>query len=100
VTAGKGIIATETEQQIIVPGDVVHIPSEEEHWRGATPDSAFSHIALPAKGSTTTQVEKYVGGLRARQYRQGIDGPHPAPRGQDHQRVDVQLRQMAVEVNG
>ena len=58
VTAGKGIIATETEQQIIVPGDVVHITSEEKHWHGATPDSAFSHIALTAKGSTTTQVEK------------------------------------------
>jgi quercetin dioxygenase-like cupin family protein len=57
VTAGKGIIATETEQQVIVPGDVVHIPSEEKHWHGATPDSAFSHIALTAKGSTTTQVE-------------------------------------------
>jgi 4-carboxymuconolactone decarboxylase len=57
VTAGKGIIATETEQQVIIPGDVVHIPSEEKHWHGATPDSAFSHIALTAKGSTTTQVE-------------------------------------------
>src|SRR5229473_2049125 len=55
VTAGKGIIATETEQQIIIPGDVVHIPSEEKHWHGATHDSAFSHIALTAKGSTTTQ---------------------------------------------
>ena len=58
VTAGKGIIATETEQQIITLGDVVHIPSEEKHWHGATPDSAFSHIALTAKGSTTTQVEE------------------------------------------
>jgi quercetin dioxygenase-like cupin family protein len=58
VTAGKGIIATETEQQIITPGDVVHIPSEEKHWHGATHDSAFSHIALTAKGSTTTQVEE------------------------------------------
>jgi quercetin dioxygenase-like cupin family protein len=58
VTSGKGIIATETEQQVIVPGDVVHIPSEEKHWHGATPDSSFSHIALTAKGSTTTQVEE------------------------------------------
>ncbi|PYN54851.1 MAG: cupin domain-containing protein [Candidatus Rokuibacteriota bacterium] len=58
VTAGKGIIATETEQQIIVPGDVVHIASEEKHWHGATHDSAFSHIALTAKGSRTTQVEQ------------------------------------------
>jgi quercetin dioxygenase-like cupin family protein len=58
VTAGKGIIATETQQEVIGLGDVVHIPAEEKHWHGATPDSAFSHIALTAKGSTTTQVEK------------------------------------------
>jgi len=57
VTAGKGIIATETSQQVITVGDVVHIPAEEKHWHGATPESAFSHIALTAKGSTTTQVE-------------------------------------------
>ena len=58
VTAGKGIIATETRQEVISVGDIVHIPVEEKHWHGATPDSAFSHIALTAKGSTTTQVEK------------------------------------------
>ena len=58
VTAGKGIIATETHQEVISVGDVVHIPLEEKHWHGATPDSSFSHIALTAKGSTTTQVEK------------------------------------------
>ena len=58
VTAGKGIIATETRREVIGVGDVVHIPQEEKHWHGATPDSSFSHIALTAKGSTTTQVEK------------------------------------------
>jgi len=58
VTAGKGIIATETEKEIIGVGDVVHIPEGEKHWHGATPDSPFSHIALTAKGSTTTQVEE------------------------------------------
>jgi quercetin dioxygenase-like cupin family protein len=58
VTAGKGIIATETTQEVISVGDVVHIPAEEKHWHGATPESAFSHIALTAKGSTTTQVEE------------------------------------------
>ena len=57
VTAGQGIIAIETRQEIITVGDVVHIPAEEKHWHGATPDSAFSHIALTAKGSRTTQVE-------------------------------------------
>ena len=58
VTAGKGIIATEAHQEVISVGDVVHITAEEKHWHGATPDSSFSHIALTAKGSTTTQVEK------------------------------------------
>jgi quercetin dioxygenase-like cupin family protein len=58
VTAGTGIIATETEQEVITTGDVVHIHSGEKHWHGATPDSAFSHIALTAKGSQTTQVEE------------------------------------------
>ena len=58
VTAGKGIIATETRHEVISVGDVVHIPAEEKHWHGATPDSSFSHIALTAKGSTTTQVEE------------------------------------------
>src|SRR2546425_5080121 len=61
VTAGKGIIATKTDQEVISVGDVVHIPAEEKHWHGATPDSSFSHIALTAKGSTTTQVEPSAG---------------------------------------
>jgi quercetin dioxygenase-like cupin family protein len=54
VTAGTGMIATETEEQEIIVGDVVHITADEKHWHGATPDSDFSHIALTAKGSTTT----------------------------------------------
>jgi quercetin dioxygenase-like cupin family protein len=58
VTAGKGIIATETAEEVITTGDVVHVSAGEKHWHGATPDSAFSHIALTAKGSRTTQVEE------------------------------------------
>ena len=57
VTVGKGIIATETEEKEITVGDIVHITAEEKHWHGATHDSAFSHIALTAKGSTTQQLE-------------------------------------------
>jgi quercetin dioxygenase-like cupin family protein len=58
VTAGNGIIATQTHQEVITVGDIVHISAEEKHWHGATPDSSFSHIALTTRGSTTTQVEK------------------------------------------
>jgi quercetin dioxygenase-like cupin family protein len=57
VTAGTGMIATETEEQEITVGDIVPITADEKHWHGATPDADFSHIALTAKGSTTTQVE-------------------------------------------
>lgn len=53
VTAGEGIIATETEEIRIRPGDFVVIPAGEKHWHGATPDSAFSHIAISMKGKTS-----------------------------------------------
>jgi len=57
VTAGKGIIATEAAEEVITTGDVVQVSAGEKHWHGATADSAFSHIALTAKGSGTTPVE-------------------------------------------
>jgi len=44
VTFGKGMIATETEEKVITPGDVVIIPASEKHWHGATKGSKFSHI--------------------------------------------------------
>ncbi len=53
VTAGEGIIATESEEIRIKPGDFVVIPAGEKHWHGATPDSAFSHIAIATRGKTS-----------------------------------------------
>ncbi len=57
VTAGKGIIATETEQQEITPGDIVVIPANEKHWHGATEDSEFSHIYIHRLETQLTQLE-------------------------------------------
>jgi len=57
VTIGKGIIVTDAAEEVITTGDVVHVSAGEKHWHGATADSAFSPIALTAKGSRTTQVE-------------------------------------------
>jgi len=57
VTAGKGIIATETEQQEITAGDIVIIPANEKHWHGATEDSEFSHIYISRLGTQLTQFE-------------------------------------------
>ena len=58
VTLGKGIIATETEEKVITPGDVVIIPACEKHWHGATKDSELSHIYVPRLGSKLTQLEE------------------------------------------
>ena len=41
VTAGKGIVANETEQREITVGDVVHIKAGERHWHGARVDSTL-----------------------------------------------------------
>ena len=56
VRRGDAIVINDGQQNL-TPG-VVHVPCEEKHWHGATHDSGFSHIALTAKGSTTTQVEE------------------------------------------
>ncbi|MBA4395723.1 MAG: cupin domain-containing protein [Desulfobacca sp.] len=57
VTAGEGIIATETERQVITAGDVVIIPAGEKHWHGATENASFSHIYVSRLGSRLTQLE-------------------------------------------
>lgn len=57
VTAGKGLVATEQEKRVVVPGDVIFIPAGEKHWHGATKDSEFSHIFIYRRGSKYTQLE-------------------------------------------
>ena len=57
ITAGKGIVATEEEERVVTPGDIIRIPAGEKHWHGATPDSEFSHIYVMQKESVLTQVE-------------------------------------------
>jgi quercetin dioxygenase-like cupin family protein len=57
ITAGKGIVATETEERVVTEGDVVLIAPGEKHWHGATPDSEFSHIYVSRLGSALTRFE-------------------------------------------
>ncbi|MFC1935925.1 cupin domain-containing protein [Chloroflexota bacterium] len=57
VTAGTGIVATEQEERTVGVGEVIHFPAGEKHWHGATKESEFSHIAITAVGSETTQLE-------------------------------------------
>jgi quercetin dioxygenase-like cupin family protein len=58
VTFGKGMIATETEEKVIAPGDIVIIPAGEKHWHGATKDSEFSHIYVSRLESKLMQLEE------------------------------------------
>ena len=57
VTAGKGIVATESEQREVTVGDVILFPTGEKHWHGATDGSEFSHIYISRAGQKTKQVE-------------------------------------------
>jgi quercetin dioxygenase-like cupin family protein len=50
VTAGKGTVASETEQREITVGDVVHIKAGERHWHGAKADTTMSHITVTVAG--------------------------------------------------
>ena len=60
VTEGTGIIATETTEEVITVGDVVHIPAEEKHWHGAAPTTAMTHFAVQERldGKTVDWMEK------------------------------------------
>jgi quercetin dioxygenase-like cupin family protein len=57
VTEGKGIVATENEEMIVVPGDIIFIPTGEKNWHGAAKGSTFSHLVVMSPDSKTTQLE-------------------------------------------
>ena len=50
ITSGKGRVATrDGEVQEVTPGDVVWFAPGEEHWHGAAPDCAMTHLAMQEK---------------------------------------------------
>jgi quercetin dioxygenase-like cupin family protein len=42
--------ATESEENEITLGDVVHIKAGERHWHGAKADTTMGHITVTAVG--------------------------------------------------
>lgn len=53
VVGGKGFYQTRGEAaRLLLPGDVVEIPADVEHWHGAAPDSWFSHLAIECNAQT------------------------------------------------
>jgi quercetin dioxygenase-like cupin family protein len=57
VTEGEGIVATDKEEIIVRPGDVIFIAAGEKHWHGATKDTTFSHIYVMSPDQKLTQIE-------------------------------------------
>jgi quercetin dioxygenase-like cupin family protein len=57
VTAGIGRVQLEGHPiQIIRPGDSVWIAPGENHWHGAAPDHAMTHIAIQEADETGSNV--------------------------------------------
>ncbi|MEM2960235.1 MAG: cupin domain-containing protein [Candidatus Bathyarchaeia archaeon] len=54
VISGRGIVATEEEERVVTVGDIILIPAGENHWHGATEDSAFSHLYVMKAETKTT----------------------------------------------
>jgi quercetin dioxygenase-like cupin family protein len=50
VTAGRGIVATDSEEIEIGPGDVVLVPEGERHWHGAAPGADLVHLSVLTPG--------------------------------------------------
>lgn len=59
ILEGEGIVATETEEQRVRPGDVIVIPAGELHWHGATADTAMAHLAFGVPGATVVGGQPY-----------------------------------------
>ena len=58
ITSGKGVVATEKEEKVVTPGDIIFIPTGEKHWHGATQATEFSHIYISKIESKLTQLEE------------------------------------------
>ena len=55
VTDGRGIVATESDELRVGPGDVVLIPAGERHWHGAEPGQDFTHLSILTPGKMTIE---------------------------------------------
>jgi quercetin dioxygenase-like cupin family protein len=53
IVEGKGIVATEEQEYVVEPGDVVVVTPNEKHWHGGTEHSGMAHIAINQPGETT-----------------------------------------------
>jgi quercetin dioxygenase-like cupin family protein len=46
IVEGKGIVATESAEHVVEPGDVVVVPAGEKHWHGGSETTGMAHISI------------------------------------------------------
>ena len=46
ITAGRGLVGSDSGVTVVGPGDVVASAPGEWHWHGATPDSPLTHLTV------------------------------------------------------
>jgi quercetin dioxygenase-like cupin family protein len=70
---GRGVVAWEgmTRPFLLTPGDWWHVEPGVAHWHGATPSTAFAHLAVTAGGGITWLSEV----SEDEYHRQGSDPP-------------------------
>ena len=51
VLEGQGRVGTESAEETLGPGDVVHAPPGEKHWHGASEGFSMAHISITVGGS-------------------------------------------------
>jgi quercetin dioxygenase-like cupin family protein len=57
VVEGKGIVATEEQENVVEAGDVVIVRLGEKHWHGATEHTHMHHFSIGAPNGKTTELE-------------------------------------------
>jgi quercetin dioxygenase-like cupin family protein len=58
VTHGEGIIADDSGERAIKPGDVVLVQPNERHWHGAAPGKDMTHLAILLPGKMTVDDDQ------------------------------------------
>lgn len=58
VTHGEGIIADESGERAIAPGDVILVQPNERHWHGAAPGQDMTHLAILLPGQMTVDDDQ------------------------------------------
>jgi quercetin dioxygenase-like cupin family protein len=46
ITEGAGVVASETVDNHVAAGDIVHVPAGEIHWHGSEPGGHMAHLSI------------------------------------------------------